>query len=480
MAASAPDRYTHPLSARYVSREMERIFAPAFRFGTWRRLWLALAEAQRDLGLDIPAEAIAQMRDHLDDIDLDEAARYEQRFRHDVMAHIHLFGDVAPAARGILHLGATSAFVGDNTDLIQHREAMTLVRDRIVATVRALARFAEEHRALPTLAYTHFQPAQPTTVGKRATLWIQDFLLDLEEIEHRLATLKLRGVRGTTGTQASFLQLFEGDHGKVDALEEAVCRRLGFEECYPVTGQTYPRKVDQAMLATLAGVAASASKMAHDIRLLSHLRELEEPFEKDQVGSSAMPYKRNPMRSERICAVARHVIALAADPAHTAATQWLERTLDDSANKRLAVPDAYMAVDAILVLSANVASGLRVNEGVVAANLAVHLPFMVMEGVMMGAAGAGGDRQEAHERIRGYALEAVRRMAEGEEGGLFERVAGDEELGVSAEELEAMARPEGLVGRAVEQVDRFLAEQVGPVVGREGGGARAGTADVRV
>ena len=393
MAANAPDRYSHPLSARYVSREMERIFAPAFRFGTWRRLWLALAEAQRDLGLDIPDEAIAQMRDHLDDIDLDAAARYERRFRHDVMAHIHLFGDVAPAARGILHLGATSAFVGDNTDLIQHREAMTLVRDRVVGVIRALARFAGEHRALPTLAYTHFQPAQPTTVGKPATLWIQDFLLDLEEIEHRLATLKLRGVRGTTGTQASFLQLFDGDHAKVDALEQAVSRRLGFEECYPVAGQTYPRKVDQAMLATLAGVAASASKMAHDIRLLSHLRELEEPFEKDQVGSSAMPYKRNPMRSERICAVARHVIALAADPAHTAATQWLERTLDDSANKRLSVPDAYMATDAILVLAANVAGGLWVNEGVVAANLAVHLPFMVMEGVMMGAAGGGTGRR---------------------------------------------------------------------------------------
>ena len=480
MAANAPDRYTHPLSARYVSREMERIFAPAFRFGAWRRLWLALAEAQRDLGLDIPAEAIAQMRDHLDDIDLDAAARYERRFRHDVMAHIHLFGDVAPAARGILHLGATSAFVGDNTDLIQHREAMTLVRDRVVATVRALARFAEEHRALPTLAYTHFQPAQPTTVGKRATLWIQDFLLDLEEIEYRLAALKLRGVRGTTGTQASFLQLFEGDHAKVDALEEAVCRRLGFEECYPVTGQTYPRKVDQALLATLAGVAASASKMAHDIRLLSHLRELEEPFEKEQVGSSAMPYKRNPMRSERICAVARHVIALAADPAHTAATQWLERTLDDSANKRLAVPDAYMATDAILVLAANVAGGLRVNEGLVAANLNVHLPFMVMESVMMESTAAGGDRQDAHERIRRHALEAARRMAEGKDGGLFARIAADEELRVSAEELEAMARAEGLVGRAVEQVERFLVEQVGPVLGRHGGGAGAGTADVRV
>ena len=468
MSAEATDRYTHPLSARYVSGAMERLFAPAFRFGTWRRLWLALAEAQRDAGLDIPAEAIAQMRANLDGIDLDAAARYERRFRHDVMAHIHLFGDAAPAARGILHLGATSAFVGDNTDLIQHREAMTLVRDRVVATVRALSRFAAEHRALPTLAYTHFQPAQPTTVGKRATLWIQDFLLDLEEIEHRLTDLKLRGVRGTTGTQASFLQLFDGDHARVDALEKAVCRRLGFEDCYPVTGQTYPRKVDQALLSTLAGVAASASKMAHDIRLLSHLRELEEPFETEQVGSSAMPYKRNPMRSERICAVARHVIALSADPAHTAATQWLERTLDDSANKRLAIPDAYMATDAILVLAANVASGLRVNPGVVAANLAVHLPFMAMEAVLMGTTAAGGDRQDAHERIRRHTLDAARRMTEGEEGDLFARIAADEALGVSAEELEKLARPGKLVGRAPEQVDTFLNDRVAPVLERYG------------
>ncbi len=464
----ASDRYTHPLSARYVSGEMERIFAPAFRFGTWRRLWLALAEAQRDAGLDIPGRAIDEMRAALDDIDLDAAARYERRFRHDVMAHIHLFGDAAPAARGILHLGATSAFVGDNTDLIQHREAMTIVRDRVVAAIRALAGFAAEHRALPTLAYTHFQPAQPTTVGKRATLWIQDFLLDLEEIEHRLANLRLRGVRGTTGTQASFLQLLGGDHARVDALEQAVCRRLGFDECYPVTGQTYPRKVDQAFLATLAGVAASASRMAHDIRLLSHLRELEEPFEQDQVGSSAMPYKRNPMRSERICAVARHVIALASDPAHTAATQWLERTLDDSANKRLAIPDAYMATDAILVLTENVAAGLRVNAGVVAANLAVHLPFMAMESVLMGTTTGGGDRQDAHERIRRHTLAAARRMTEGEDGDLFARIAADESLGVSAEELEELARPEKLVGRAPEQVDAFLAKHVAPVLERYG------------
>ena len=466
VSTPASDRYTHPLSARYVSGEMERIFAPAFRFGTWRRLWLALAEAQRDAGLDIPRRAIDEMRAALDDIDLEAAARYERRFRHDVMAHIHLFGDVAPAARGILHLGATSAFVGDNTDLIQHREAMTIVRDRVVAAIRALAGFAAEHRALPTLAYTHFQPAQPTTVGKRATLWIQDLLLDLEEIEHRLAHLRLRGVRGTTGTQASFLQLLGGDHARVDALEQAVCRRLGFDRCYPVTGQTYPRKVDQAFLATLAGVGASTSRMAHDIRLLSHLRELEEPFEQDQVGSSAMPYKRNPMRSERICAVARHVIALAADPAHTAATQWLERTLDDSANKRLAIPDAYMATDAILVLAENVAAGLRVNAGVVAANLAVHLPFMAMESVLMGTTAGGGDRQDAHERIRRHTLAAARRMTEGEDGDLFARIADDESLGVSAEELEELARPEKLVGRAPEQVDGFLAKHVTPLLER--------------
>ena len=476
---TATDRYTHPLSGRYASPAMEHIFAPAFRFGTWRRLWLALAEAQRAAGLDIPAEAIDQMRARLDDIDLDAAARYERRFRHDVMAHIHHFGDVAPAARGILHLGATSAFVGDNTDLVQHRAAMTLVQSRVVDVVRALARFAREHRALPTLAYTHFQPAQPTTVGKRATLWIQDFLLDLDEIAHRLASLRLRGVRGTTGTQASFLQLLDGDHDRVEALERDVCRRMGFGGAYPVTGQTYPRKVDQALVATLAGVASSASRMAHDVRLLSHLREVEEPFEKEQVGSSAMPYKRNPMRSERICALARHILTLTADPAHTAATQWLERTLDDSANRRLSIPDAYMATDALLVLAANVAGGLRVNPGVVAANLSVHLPFMVMEAVMMDAAAAGGDRQEAHERIRRHALDAARRMTDGRDGDLLARVAADEELGVDRAALERAARPERLVGRAPEQVDAFLAEQVEPVLARfEGVDAEPG--EVRV
>ena len=468
MTRAATERYGHPLSGRYVSPSMERVFAAKFKFGTWRRLWLALAEAEQEAGLPVSDAAITQMREHLDDIDLEKAADYERRFRHDVMAHVHLFGDAAPAARPILHLGATSAFVGDNTDLIQHREAMSVVRDRVVAVVRALARFARKHRDMATLAYTHFQPAQPTTVGKRATLWIQDFLLDLEEIEHRLKTLRLRGVRGTTGTQASFLQLLDGDHARVTGLERAVCRRLGFDDTYPVTGQTYPRKVDHAFLSCLAGVAASASKMASDIRLLAHLRELEEPFEKEQIGSSAMPYKRNPMRSERICALARHVITLSGDPAHTAATQWLERTLDDSANKRLATPDAYMATDAILVLATNVARGLRVNRQVVAANLALHLPFMAMESVMMAGASTGGDRQNLHERIRQHTLRAARQMTEGRSHDLFARIAADESIGVTAEDLAQAARPENLVGRAPEQVDEFLERHVAPALRRQG------------
>ncbi|MGI9626171.1 MAG: adenylosuccinate lyase, partial [Longimicrobiales bacterium] len=410
--------------------------------------------------------ALDQMREALDHIDLDKAAEYEKRFRHDVMAHVHLFADSAPAAKRVLHLGATSAFVGDNTDLIQHREAMTLVRNRVVECVRDLAAFAEKYKNLPTLAYTHLQPAQPTTVGKRCTLWIQDFLLDLEDIEHRLDTLKMRGVRGTTGTQASFLQLFNGDHQKVDALDHAVSQKLGFSSTYPVSGQTYTRKVDYQFLACLAGVATSASKMAHDIRLLAHLRELEEPFEEEQIGSSAMPYKRNPMRSERICALARHAITLSQDPAFTAATQWLERTLDDSANKRLSIPDAYMSVDAILVLAKNITSGLRVNRHVVESNLSTHLPFMAMENVLMEATSKGGDRQELHEAIRQHALAAARRMNEGEEAGLFEAVAKDPAFNVTEEELSRLAVAEDFVGRAPEQVDRFLATQVGPLLER--------------
>jgi adenylosuccinate lyase len=461
------DRYVHPLADRYASREMQAIFSPGHRFGCWRRLWLALAEAEQEMGLPVSDEALAQMRAGLDDLDLEKAAEYEKRFRHDVMAHVHLFGEVAPAAKGIIHLGATSAFVGDNTDLIQHREALTLIRNRIVRCVAALAVFAKEHRALPTLGYTHLQPAQPTTVGKRATLWIQDLLLDLEEIEFRLETLRFRGVRGTTGTQASFLDLFEGDHEKVERLGVLVAEKMGFPRSFGVTGQTYPRKVDQALLATLAGVGAAASKMGNDLRLLAHMREVEEPFEKDQVGSSAMPYKRNPMRAERICALGRHVITLAQDPAFTAATQWLERSLDDSANRRASTPDAYLALDGILVLIENVAGGLVVNPKVIEKNLEEHLQFMATETILMLAAQKGGDRQLLHEQIRRHSMDAALRMKEeGERADLLERIAGDEMFGTSMEELQELVDPMRFVGRAPEQVDRFLSEWVDPVLDR--------------
>ncbi len=476
------NRYSHPLADRYASREMQSMFSAAHRFGTWRRLWLALAESQKELGLSIPDGAIEQMREHLDTLDLDKAAEYERRFRHDVMAHVHLFGDDAPAARGIIHLGATSAFIGDNTDLILHREALTLIRDRVVRCIGALANFARTYAELPTLGYTHFQPAQPTTVGKRATLWIQDFLLDLEEIEFRLATLRFRGVRGTTGTQASFLELFQGDGAKVDALDEAVGRRVGFEETYPVSGQTYPRKVDYAVQSTLAGVAASASKLAHDWRLLAHLREVEEPFESEQIGSSAMPYKRNPMRAERICALTRHVITLSLDPAFTAATQWLERTLDDSANRRMSIPDAFLALDGALVLVENVSAGLIVNPEVVRRNLAEHLPFMATETILMDATSRGGDRQELHERIRQHSMAAARRMKEeGADADLLERIASDEAFGMDQPTLDALIDPRRFVGRAPEQVARILAEDVQPVLDRYAENAsRVGAPDVRV
>jgi adenylosuccinate lyase len=467
-ADNALDRYVHPLTDRYASREMQAVFSPRRRFGTWRRLWIALAESQAELGLDVSELAIEQMRSTADMLDLARAAEYERRFRHDVMAHVHLFGDDAPAARGIIHLGATSAFIGDNTDLILHRAALDLVRTRIVRCVEALSAFAREHADLATLAYTHFQPAQPTTVGKRATLWIQDLLLDLEELDHRIAVLRFRGVRGTTGTQASFLELFEGDHDKVDALDLAVGKRMGFESTYPVSGQTYTRKVDYAVQASLAGVATSVSKVGHDLRLLAHLREVEEPFESEQIGSSAMPYKRNPMRAERICALARHVIVLAQDPAFTAATQWLERTLDDSANRRLSVPDAFLALDGCLVLLENVARGLIVNREVVRRNLAEHLPFMATETILMHATSRGGDRQELHERIRKHSMAAARRMKEeGADADLLDRIAGDEAFGLDPDELEKMVDPKRFVGRAPVQVTRFLDRDVAPVLERQ-------------
>lgn len=482
MTQTDPNRYVHPLTERYASLEMQSVFSPAHRFGTWRRLWLALAESQRELGLGIPQEAIAEMRAALDDIDLETAARYERRFRHDVMAHVHLFGDVAPSARKIIHLGATSAFIGDNTDLILHRDALRLVRARVVRCVRALSGFARKHRALPTLGYTHFQPAQPTTVGKRATLWIQDLILDLEELEFRLAKLRFRGVRGTTGTQASFLELFHGDHSKVEELDHNVGERMGFERTYGVSGQTYPRKVDAAIGGTLAGTAASLSKFGHDLRLLAHLQEVEEPFEEEQIGSSAMPYKRNPMRAERICALSRHVITLYQDPANTAATQWLERTLDDSANRRLSIPDAFLTLDGALVLAENVALDLEVHPAVVRRNLEHHLPFMAMETVLMHAVERGGDRQELHERIRRHAFQAARRMKLGSESDLVERVSDDEAFGMEEADVRGLLDPDRFVGRAPEQVDRFLEDWVEPVLARLGVEAdeAVGAPDVRV
>jgi adenylosuccinate lyase len=446
---------------------MSFIFSARFKFGTWRRLWLALAESEKELGLDIPDAAIAELRDHLDDVDLNRAAQLERELRHDVMAHVHALGEQAPNARAIIHLGATSAYVGDNTDLIQHRDAMLLVRSRLVGVIAALAEFARSTRAIPTLGFTHFQPAQPTTVGKRATLWLQDLLLDLEEIEFRLETLRFRGVRGTTGTQASFLDLFDGDHERVEELNRRVAERMGFSGLYGVTGQTYTRKVDFAQLSTLAGIAQSASKIAHDLRLLAHLREVEEPFEEHQIGSSAMPYKRNPMRSERITALARHVIALVIDPAFTAATQWFERTLDDSANKRISVPEAYLATDSILLILHNVTSGLVVYPEMIRRRLMDELPFMATENLMMRSVKRGGDRQELHERVRRHAIAAGERVKQhGLENDLLDRIAADPAFGVTREELEEELRPERFVGRAPEQVDQFLTDWVDPVLAR--------------
>lgn len=463
----AADRYSNPLTERYASAEMSYIFSPKFKFGTWRRLWLALAEAERELGLPIPDEAVAAIRAHLDDFDLKRAAELERQLRHDVMAHVHHLGEQAPEARAIIHLGATSAYVGDNTDLIQHREALKLVARRIVATVAALSSFARQHRDLPTLGFTHFQPAQPTTVGKRATLWIQDLLLDLEEVEFRIRTLRFHGSRGTTGTQASFVDLFEGDGEKAERLTRLIAEKMGFEQVYGVGGQTYPRKVDYGCLSTLSGVAQSASKFANDVRLLSHLKEVEEPFEEHQIGSSAMPYKRNPMRSERINALARHAIALVIDPAFTAASQWFERTLDDSANKRIAVPEGYLSVDAVLLLMHNVASGMVVYPEMIRRRLMEELPFMATENLMMRAAKRGGDRQDLHERVRVHSIEAGRQVKQhGLPNDLMDRIAADPAFGVTREELEEDLRPELYVGRAPAQVDEFLDEWVAPVLAR--------------
>jgi adenylosuccinate lyase len=475
--------YQHPLTERYASLEMQNIFATSRRYGIWRRLWLALASVQGDLGLSISQDGLKEMEENLDNIDLTRAAEYEQRFRHDVMAHVHLFGDDAPSARGIIHLGATSAFITDNTDLIIHKQGLDLIRDRLVRCISKLSIFAKNYRDVPTLGFTHFQPAQPTTVGKRTTLWIQDFLLDLEEIEFRLRTIRFRGAKGTTGTQASFLQLFDGNHEKVEALDREISKRMGFEKSYAVTGQTYPRKVDAQILGSLANLAASTSKMGYDLRLLANLQEIEEPFEKEQIGSSAMPYKKNPMRSERICGMSRHVITLSQNPLFTAATQWLERSLDDSVNRRLSIPDAFLSMDGILVLVENVVSGLRVNEPVIQRNLKEHLPFMASETILMAATANGGDRQELHERIRKHSIDASNRMKEeGAPLDLLERIAVDPFFSLSLEQLKEIADPTKFIGRSAHQVDKFLLESVQPHLNRLGKAAkeRLSDPDVRV
>jgi adenylosuccinate lyase len=472
------DVYDNPLINRYASAEMARLWGPQRKFSTWRKLWVALAEAQAELGLPITPEQLAELRTHVDSIDFATAAAHERRLRHDVMAHVHAYGDACPTARGIIHLGATSCYVTDNTDLILIRESLALVQVRLARVVDRLAAFAHRHRELPCLGFTHFQPAQPTTVGKRATLWAYDLVQDLFEVDFRLGGLKARGAKGTTGTQASFLELFHGDHAKVRRLEELVAQKMGFEGSYPVTGQTYSRKVDAQVVATLAGIAASAHKAATDLRLLQGRKEIEEPFEFEQVGSSAMAYKRNPMRAERICSLARFVLSLESSPQQTLATQWLERTLDDSANRRLVIPQAFLAIDALLLLYQNVAEGLVVYPRVIARHLAEELPFMATENVLMAAVSRGGDRQALHERIRRHSQAAARVIKE--EGGsndLLERLAADEAFrGI---DLEAALDARRFVGRAPEQVDEFLAEIVAPLRARFGAELSAG-AEVRV
>jgi adenylosuccinate lyase len=441
---------------------MSHLWGAQRKFETWRKLWIALAEAEQELGLEIREDQIDQLRQHVHDIDFAAAEAYERKLRHDVMAHVHAYGDVCPDARPIIHLGATSCYVTDNTDLLLMREGLQMVRDRLVSAIDALGRFAEEHRSLACLAFTHLQPAQPTTMGKRATLWIQDLLLDLEEVEHRLATLKARGVKGTTGTQASFLQLFHGDSSKVRQLEQLVSRKMGFESSYAVTGQTYPRKIDSQVLDALSGIAQSAHKGATDLRILAHRKEVEEPFEKHQIGSSAMAYKRNPMRSERICGLARFVMSLQTSPPQTVATQWMERTLDDSANRRLVIPQAFLAIDAILLLYENVARGMVVYPAVIARNLRDELPFMATENILMAAVAAGGDRQDLHERIRVHSQAAAEQVKKlGKPNDLLERLASDSAF--SSVSLDRLVDGSQFVGRAPEQVDEILAEHVEPL-----------------
>ncbi len=456
------EMYQNPLVSRYASAEMGRLWSDDRKFRTWRRLWIALAEAEAELGLPVSPDQIAELKAHVDDIDYEKVADYERQLRHDVMAHVHAYGELCPLARPIIHLGATSCFVTDNADLILFREGLIQIRDRLVAVIDALASFAEQYRDLACLGFTHMQPAQPTTVGKRACLWAYDLVLDLSEVEYRLASLRFRSTKGTTGTQASFLSLFDGDHAKVEQLESLVAAKMGFEQTYAVTGQTYPRKVDVQIVGTLTGIAGSAHKAATDFRLLQNRKEMEEPFGKDQIGSSAMAYKRNPMRSERICALSRFVMSLESSASQTMATQWMERTLDDSANRRLVLPQAFLGIDAILRLYQNVAEGFVVYPEVIRQRLCEELPFMATENILMDAVRAGGDRQELHERIRQHSQQASRVIKEqGGANDLLERLAGD--AAFAGIDLQAAVLPSRFIGRAAEQVTQFISEVIGPI-----------------
>ena len=461
----ATDRYSSPLSERYASKEMQYIFSQDKKFCTWRRLWIALAESEKELGLNITDEQIEELKAHKDDINYDVAKEREKLVRHDVMSHVYAYGVQCPKAKGIIHLGATSCYVGDNTDLIIMTEGLKLVKKKLVNVINELAKFADKYKALPTLAFTHFQPAQPTTVGKRATLWIMELKLDLDDLDYLISTMRLLGSKGTTGTQASFLELFDGDHAKIRKLDQMIAEKMGFDGVYPVSGQTYSRKVDSRVLNVLAGIAQSAHKFSNDIRLLQHLKEIEEPFEKNQIGSSAMAYKRNPMRSERIASLANYVMADAMNPMLVSSTQWFERTLDDSANKRISVPEAFLAIDGILDLYLNVVDGLVVYDKVIRKHLMAELPFMATENIMMDAVKAGGDRQELHEKIRTLSMQAGANVkVNGLENNLLELIAADPAFNLTLEELQKTMQPEKYTGRAKEQVEEFLSEVIAPIL----------------
>ena len=459
------DRYDSPLSGRYASKEMQYIFSQDKKFTTWRRLWIALAEAERELGLNITEEQIAELKEHVNDINYDVAVAREKEVRHDVMSHVYAYGVQCPKAKGIIHLGATSCYVGDNTDIIIMTEGLKLIKKKLLNVMSKLADFAEKYKALPTLAFTHFQPAQPTTVGKRATLWLMELKLDYDDVCYMIDSMKLLGSKGTTGTQASFLELFDGDHEKIKKIDKLIAEKMGFSDCFPVSGQTYSRKVDSRVLNVLAGIASSAHKFSNDIRLLQHLKEVEEPFEKSQIGSSAMAYKRNPMRSERIASLSRYVMSDLMNPYITAATQWFERTLDDSANKRLSVPEAFLAIDGILDLYMNVAGGLVVYEKVIEKHIMAELPFMATENIMMDAVKRGGDRQELHEKIRTLSMEAGRNVKErGLDNNLLELIAAEPSFGITLAELKKQMEPSKYTGRSKEQVEDFLKEVIRPIL----------------